>query len=103
MNLIHHSTPTAGNRAPRRPAIVRRAQCSTPLVSNSAVSAGIPSAPLRSGGGEPITVSVVTRSGRRAAKARAMIPPIFAPHQMHALNAERVHEAHVVVDDDVER
>src|SRR5437867_4655197 len=32
MNLIHHSTPSTGNRSPSRPAIVRRAQCSTPRV-----------------------------------------------------------------------
>ena len=31
------------------------------------------------GGGEPTTVSVLTRSGRRAAKARATVPPILAP------------------------
>src|SRR5436309_11239930 len=32
MNVIHHSTPSTGNRSPSRPAIVRRAQCSTPRV-----------------------------------------------------------------------
>src|SRR4029450_9788663 len=114
MNLIHQSTPTAGNRSPSRPAMVRRAQCSTPFVSNSSVSAGMRSAPLRSGGGEPMTVSVISRPGRRAAPAggpddgdrhpatgtaRGERSPDDAAdlraHQVEALSAERVHEAAV--------
>ncbi len=57
-----------------------RAQCSTPCASNISMSFGTPSAaPGRSGGGVPTTTSVLTRSGRRAAKARAIVPPILAP------------------------
>jgi hypothetical protein len=36
-----------------------------------------------SGGGVPTTVNVRTRVGRRAAKARAIMPPILAPTRMH--------------------
>ena len=57
-----------------------RAQYSTPWSSNILTVAGTFSAtPSRNGGGEPTTVSVMTRSGRRAAKARATVPPILAP------------------------
>ena len=49
--------------------------CSKALMSAGARSA----APTRYGGGVPTTVSVRTRAGRRAAKARAIVPPILAP------------------------
>ena len=80
MNFTHHSNPSGGKLLPSRLSIFCRAQYSTPCVSKSRINSGTRSAaPTRSGGGVPTTVSVISRSGRRAAKARAIVPPIFAP------------------------
>ena len=80
MNLHQNSNPSGGKAVPSRLAMFCRAQYSTPCVSIVWITAGaFSAAPGRSGGGVPTTVSVLTRSGRRAAKARAIVPPILAP------------------------
>jgi hypothetical protein len=81
MNWVHQVTPCGGNVLPRRSPMLSWAQRATPPGCSKAVmSAGARSAaPTRYGGGVPTTVSVRTRAGRRAAKARAIVPPILAP------------------------
>ena len=80
MNLHHHSNPSGGKALPSRLPMFCRAQYSTPWVSKSRMSSGtLSAAPTRSGGGVPTTVRVMTRSGLRVAKARAIVPPILAP------------------------
>ena len=80
MKPDHHSAPSGGKSLPSRSAMFCRAQCSTPCVSKSRINPGtLSAAPGRNGGGVPTTVRVIKRSGRRAAKARAIVPPILAP------------------------
>ena len=67
------------------------------------MSAGMCSAPGRNACGVPITVSVDTRSGRRAANAAGEPCADLGRDEVRAVDAEVVHELRVVVDDDVKR
>ena len=66
--------------SPGARSMLLRAQYSMPCSWNKAIiEAVFSSAFLRVAPGDPTTDNVLTRCGCRAAKARAMVPPILAP------------------------
>ena len=80
INFAHHSWPSRGKLDPRRLPIVERAHASTPSVSISFTQvSSTPGLCSRRAGGTPTRVRVCTRSGKRAAKRRPIVPAILAP------------------------
>ena len=57
---------------------------------------------MRYGGGVPTTVSVRTRVGTASGEGTRDGAADLGPDEMEALDAQRIHEAAEVVDDDVE-
>ena len=79
MKSIQYSTPSGGKSEPSRIPMVRFAQCLEPVLLEFLDERGYDLRPGREACGVPTTVSVRTRSGRRAANARASVPPHLQP------------------------